>query len=63
MHSCLNEEEMRRALRDSVAAYDADIITGYNIVGFDIPYRNNRIKLAESLRWASSPVLYPCNKS
>ena len=51
---------MLRAWRDSVVKCDAGIITGYNIVGFDIPYR---IKLAESLRWASSPVLNPCNKS
>ncbi len=51
---------MLRTWRDSVVACDAGIITGYNIVGFDIPYR---IKRAESLRWANSTVLNPCNKS
>jgi DNA polymerase elongation subunit (family B) len=42
VHSFLNEGEMLRALRDSVVSCDADIITGYNIVGFDIPYRIKR---------------------
>ncbi len=42
VHSFLNEGEMFRALRDSVVACNADIITRYNIVGFDIPYRINR---------------------
>ena len=42
VHSFLNEGEMFRAVRDSLVACNADIITRYNIVGFDIPYRIKR---------------------
>jgi DNA polymerase delta subunit 1 len=39
-----SEEDMLLAWRDLVAAYDPDVITGYNIVGFDIPYLVERAR-------------------
>ena len=48
-HSRINdvdqdESEMLQGWRDFVIACDPDILTGYNIVGFDIPYLMDRAK-------------------
>jgi DNA polymerase delta subunit 1 len=44
VHSFQQESDMLRAWRDFVVACDPDIITGYNIMGFDIPYLLDRAK-------------------
>ncbi len=44
VHCFQDEREMLRAWRDFVVACDPDIVTGYNIVGFDIPYLSDRAK-------------------
>ena len=54
VHSFQCEGEMLRAWRDFVVACDPDIITGYNIVGFDIPYLIDR---ARKLKVDSFPLL------
>jgi DNA polymerase elongation subunit (family B) len=41
---CANEEELIYKFIDVWKEYDPDIITGWNIEGFDIPYLINRIK-------------------
>eukprot|EP00960_Hanusia_phi_P064536 765821-Hanusia_phi.AAC.6 len=44
VHSFEDESEMLQGWRDFVIACDPDILTGYNIVGFDIPYLMDRAK-------------------
>ena len=44
VHAFEKETEMLQAWRDFVVACDPDIITGYNIVGFDIPYLVDRAR-------------------
>jgi DNA polymerase delta subunit 1 len=44
VHSFENERDMLQAWRDFLVACDADILTGYNIVGFDIPYLVDRAR-------------------
>jgi DNA polymerase delta subunit 1 len=39
------EADMLRAWRDLVIWSDPDVLTGYNIVGFDIPYLVDRAKV------------------
>ena len=41
------EEEMLMKWRDFVVSVDPDILTGYNIANFDIPYLLNRAKALE----------------
>ena len=48
------EEDMLRSGTSSSIACDADIITGYNIVNFDLPYLLNR---AAALKMKSFPYL------
>ena len=47
------EEEMLRAWRDFLKEVDPDIITGYNIVNFDLPYI---IERAEHLKSPGFPT-------
>ena len=54
MLSFETEEEMLRSWHRFLLACDADIITGYNIVNFDLPYLLNR---ATALKIASFPFL------
>ena len=54
VHSYRNETSMLRAWRDFVREVDPDIITGYNIVNFDLPYIINR---AEFLKEPNFPQL------
>ena len=42
-----SEEEMLSKWRDFVVSVDPDILTGYNIANFDIPYLLNRAKALE----------------
>ena len=42
VYSYDNEMEMLRKWRDFVLEVDPDIITGYNIVNFDLPYMIER---------------------
>jgi len=44
VHSFENERDMLQAWRDFVVACDPDLITGYNIVGFDVPYLVDRAR-------------------
>lgn len=44
VHCFQDEKEMLQAWRDFMVASDPDIVTGYNIVGFDIPYLVDRAK-------------------
>ncbi len=37
-----HEEQLLRAFRDLVVAFDADVLMGYNILGFDFPYLHDR---------------------
>jgi DNA polymerase elongation subunit (family B) len=37
-----DEAALLRAFRDLVVAFDADVFTGYNILGFDFPYLHDR---------------------
>ncbi len=39
-----SEKEMLEKFVEIVNAYDPDVITGYNILAFDIPYINERLK-------------------
>ena len=49
---CANEEELMMRWRDFVVACDPDIVTGYNIANFDIPYLLNRAKVSPvSVHW------------
>ncbi|MHA1595275.1 MAG: DNA-directed DNA polymerase [Candidatus Baldrarchaeia archaeon] len=42
---CFNgEEEMLRRFLEIIDAYDPDLITGYNILNFDLPYLLRRLK-------------------
>ncbi len=41
---CLSEEELLEKWRDFVVMVDPDIITGHNIMNFDLPYLWNRAK-------------------
>lgn len=36
--SCSDEKEMLEKFKETVKEYDPDILTGYNIEGFDLPY-------------------------
>jgi len=45
--SCATEEEMLMKWKAFVCACDPDILTGYNIQNFDIPYLLNRAKALE----------------
>ena len=54
VHSFEDERAMLQAWRDFVVASDPDIITGYNIVGFDIPYLVDR---ARALKCDAFPLL------
>lgn len=54
VHSFQDERDLLKAWRDFVVACDADILTGYNIVGFDIPYLIDR---ARALKVDSFPLL------
>jgi len=47
------EKDLLLAWREFVRLVDPDIITGYNIVGFDLPYI---IQRAEALKMANYPV-------
>lgn len=42
---CATEEELLLNWRSFVIACDADVITGYNIANFDLPYLLNRAKV------------------
>ncbi|RLJ03321.1 MAG: DNA polymerase elongation subunit [Candidatus Aenigmatarchaeota archaeon] len=42
--SCTSEEEMLEKLKDIIESYDPDIITGYNINNFDMPYIIQRMQ-------------------
>jgi DNA polymerase delta subunit 1 len=44
VHAFESEREMLHAWRDFIVASDPDIVTGYNIVGFDIPYLVDRAR-------------------
>ena len=37
-----DEADLQRAFRDLVVAFDADVLMGYNILGFDFPYLHDR---------------------
>lgn len=52
--SFANEREMLMAWKEFVLAVDPDILTGYNIVGFDLPYLIGR---AEALDLKEFPYL------
>jgi DNA polymerase delta subunit 1 len=65
------EEEMLKEWREFIIELDPDIITGYNINGFDIPYLVNRaekLKVADfnklsKMRYANSKVKHSVAKS
>ncbi len=42
---CQNEEEMMRKFKDIIDDYDPDVITGYNITNFDMPYILKRLEM------------------
>jgi DNA polymerase delta subunit 1 len=44
IHSYTHEDEMLRQWRNFVINVDPDILTGYNIINFDLPYLLNRAK-------------------
>ena len=52
VHSFKNETSMLRAWRDFIREVDADIITGYNIVNFDLPYIINRAEFLKEPNFA-----------
>ncbi|CDW75907.1 dna polymerase delta catalytic subunit [Stylonychia lemnae] len=52
VYSFMDERDLLKAWRDFVIVIDPDIITGYNIVNFDIPYIIGR---AESLKIQDYP--------
>ena len=41
--SCSDEKEMLEKFKDIITRYDPDILTGYNIEGFDLPYIFDRM--------------------
>jgi DNA polymerase elongation subunit (family B) len=48
---CDDEYEMYRKWSQLILDYDPDILTGYNILGFDIPYIDKRMKMAFGGGW------------
>lgn len=49
MHDCAQDEtQLLSAWRDFIRDCDPDILTGYNIVGFDIPYLVKRAEVVGS---------------
>lgn len=52
VHSFKNETAMLRAWRDFVRDVDPDIITGYNIVNFDLPYIIERAEFLKESQYA-----------
>jgi DNA polymerase delta subunit 1 len=42
VHSFEDEKKLLEQWRDFVVAVDPDVITGYNIINFDLPYLLNR---------------------
>ena len=41
--SCSDEKEMLKKFKEIITKYDPDVLTGYNIEGFDIPYIFDRM--------------------
>jgi len=41
--SCSDEKEMLEKFKETIEKYDPDILTGYNIEGFDLPYIFDRM--------------------
>jgi DNA polymerase delta subunit 1 len=56
--SCQTEEELLMKWRDYVLSIDPDIITGYNIANFDIPYLLNRAKVGCAYAHESAKYQY-----
>ncbi|KAG2387610.1 hypothetical protein C9374_001204 [Naegleria lovaniensis] len=54
IHSYKNEKDMLEAWRNFMICVDPDIITGYNIINFDLPYLINR---AKALKVGTFPFL------
>ena len=52
VYSFENEMRMLQAWRDFVVMVDPDIITGYNIVNFDLPYIIERANYLKDLNYA-----------
>ena len=44
LQTCSTEAELLQAWRDMITAYNPDVVTGYNIFGFDMSYMNDRAK-------------------
>ncbi|KAL0483623.1 DNA polymerase delta catalytic subunit [Acrasis kona] len=52
VHEFETEESMLQAWRDFVISIDPDVLTGYNIVNFDLPYLLNRSKALNVKKFA-----------
>lgn len=59
VYSFKDEREMLKAWREFIIASDPDLLTGYNIVGFDIPYLVDRAKSVKSFHFFFLPSASP----